>query len=192
VIHNRFEMGPEGWCSYDYHASMVSGGTNFFVLAAWEAQGGVESPGYIWTDNTRWSADTPERPLSILPLIFYRSWVGKGPVDLRDVEASFRLRGEGLALDGAVCLFWVHALDTRWHLASQPIDLGDGHWPGQPTRLVLANDESRWHRSWSSDPAQPTALDKVLNNAESYGFSFVGFSREVTGRLCLDSFRITR
>ena len=43
MIVNRFSKGPEGWCSYDYHASIVSGGRNVFVLATWEGSGGVDN-----------------------------------------------------------------------------------------------------------------------------------------------------
>ena len=69
-VNNRFKKGPESWCSYDYHGSVVSG-TNNFLLATHENKGGINDSGYIWVDQTRWSADTPERPISILPLIFY-------------------------------------------------------------------------------------------------------------------------
>ena len=74
MVQNSFAKGPEGWCSYDYHASMVAGGQNIFVLATWVAAGGVDDGAYIWADQSRWSADTPEKPLSILPLLFYPSW----------------------------------------------------------------------------------------------------------------------
>ena len=39
MIKNDFDKGPEGWCSYDYHASMVADGSNIFILATWAAQG---------------------------------------------------------------------------------------------------------------------------------------------------------
>ena len=61
-IKNNFDKGPEGWCSYDYHASMVADGSNIFILATWAAHGGVDNGSFIWTDHRRWSADTPERP----------------------------------------------------------------------------------------------------------------------------------
>ena len=41
-MKNNFDKGPEGWCSYDYHASMVADGSNIFILATWTAQGGVD------------------------------------------------------------------------------------------------------------------------------------------------------
>jgi hypothetical protein len=189
---NRFSKGPECWCSYDYHASMVNGGTNVFVLATWSKGGGPGGRNHIWTDHTRWSADTPEKPLSILPLLFYRSWVGADPIDLRGREISLYLRGDKLELDGADCHFWVRAVDTRWHFNSRCLAIGRNRWGRNPERFRLESDESRWHRSWTNDPATALSLDQTLRRARSYGFSFVGFSAEVTGRLSLADFRISR
>lgn len=192
MVKNRFAQGPEGWCSYDYHASMVAGGTNIFILSTWAATGGVGDSGYVWTDHRRWSADTPEKPLSILPFLFYRNWVDQGPIDLRGAGMSVYLRGDGLRLDGARCFFWVHGHGTRWHCTSQPLAIADGCWAAEPCRVQLDNDESRWHRSWSIEPRHPVPLDRVLGEAQSYGFSFVGFSSEVSGRLAMDEFEICR
>lgn len=190
AIHHHFERGPECWCSYDYHASMVAGGTNIFVLATWQPDGGVENSGCVWTDHRRWSADTPERPLSILPFLFYRGWANEGPIDLRDGEVTLYLRGDGLVLDGALCYFWVHAHGTRWHCTAQPLDIADGHWGAGPSRVQLICDERQWHRSWSADPTDPQPLDRILGDAQSYGLSLVGFSSEVTGRLSMDELGI--
>ncbi len=191
MIRNSFEKGPQSWCSYDYHASMVNGGTNVFIQATWVPQGGVDNSGYIWTDNTRWSADTPERPLSILPLLFYQNWIDGDPVDLRNTELSVFLRGEGLNLDGARCFFWVHANHTRWHCTGQPLNISNGDWSGEPERVPLSSDETLWHLSWSG-AKEPATLDTALGGALSYGFSFVGFTAEVSGRLCMDDFAIER
>ena len=188
MISNSFERGPECWCSYDYHASVVSGGTNVFVLAVWVSSGGVGDSGYIWTDHTRWSADTPERPLSILPLLFYRGWANEGPVDLRGAEVSVSLRGENLVLDGARCCFWIHGSSTRYHLTSSPLDTPEGAWA--PSCFVLSPDPSLWHLSWAGDPDNQVPLEELLTRVVSYGFSFTGFSGEVRGRLCMDEFRI--
>ena len=87
---------------------MIAGGQNIFILTTWEKDGGVGNSGYVWSDHTRWSADTPEIPLSILPLLFYRSWLNEDPIDLRNAEVSVYLRGDNLRLDGAECFFWVH------------------------------------------------------------------------------------
>ncbi len=100
IISNSFEKGPETWCSYEYHASMVAG-QNIFILATWEAEGGVGNGGYVWVDQSRWSCDAPEKPLSILPLIQYRGWADEDPVDLRGAELAVYLRGDDLALNGA-------------------------------------------------------------------------------------------
>ena len=39
------------------------------VLTVWEPAGGADGGGYVWTDEHGWSADTPESPVSVLPLI---------------------------------------------------------------------------------------------------------------------------
>ncbi len=192
MVRNSFVRGPEGWCSYDYHASMVAGGTNVFILTTWVPSGGVGGSGYVWTDHRRWSADTPEQPLSILPLIFYRNWIGENPVDLRGAELAVYLRGDELKLDGARCYFWVHGDSTRWHCTRQPLAISEGRWAEAPNRVKLGVDASAWHCSWSLDPRKPASLDQVLGQAQSYGFSFVGFSSEVSGRLSMDEFTVSR
>ena len=189
-VKNSFGKGPEGWCSYDYHGSVVAG-RNVFVLATWESQGGVGESGYIWTNHARWSADTPERPLSILPLLLYRSWINADPIDLRGAEVSVFLRGDDLQLDGAQCFFWIHGQNTRWHYTCRPLSISDGCWDVQPNDLVLEPDEKRWHCSWSRDPDHPAPIASLLAQVDSYGFSFVGFSQEVRGRLCMDEFAIS-
>ncbi|MDE0830973.1 MAG: hypothetical protein OSB03_17405 [Vicinamibacterales bacterium] len=190
MIRNDFQKGPEGWCSYDYHASIATGGRNVFILTTWDAHGGIDSSACVFTDHVCWSADTPETPLSILPLLFYRSWVDADPVDLRQAQVSVYLRGDQLQLDGASCFFWVHAKNTRWHLTSSPLRLGAEEWASEPNRMALYVDESLWHKSWSADPERPTPLAEVLADTVSYGFSFVRFSREVTGRLSMAEFEI--
>jgi len=191
MLKNTFAKSPEGWCSYDYHASIVAGGQNIFILATWEGEGGVGGSGHIWVDHTRWSADTPEKPLSILPLLFYRSWVNEDPIDLRNADVSVYLRGDDLQLHGAQCLFWVHGVGGRWHLNSRPLAISEGQWSPEPLRFSLPNDESLWHHSWPRDPERSKPLAEVLGDAHSYGFSFVGFSSEVDGRLCMSEFEIT-
>lgn len=191
MIHNSFSKGPEGWCSYDYHASMVAGGENVFILTSWAKTGGVNGGRYVWTDNTRWSADTPEKPLSILPLLFYRHWINEDPVDLRGCAVSVYLRGDNLRLDSAQCYFWAVTHGARWHYTAQPLAITEGAWADAPQKFVLHDDEARWHNSWTANPARPVALTDLLRNVVSYGFAFVGFSSEVTGRLSLAEFSIT-
>jgi hypothetical protein len=188
-LKTTFDKGPEGWCSYDYHGS-VTGGKNIFILTTHERSGGVNDSGYVWCDEHRWSADTPEVPLSILPLLYYRSWTNDGPVDLRGAEVSVYLRGDNLNVYGADCLFWVHSNGTRWHFNSNPLEISDGRWADEPLRFTLKNDESLWHMSWTGRAEGPASLDTLLKGAVSYGFSFVNISDEVRGRLSMDELEI--
>ena len=65
------------------------------------------------------------------------------------------------------------------------------NFAGLPAKMeTLQSDEALWHHSWSLNPENPVHLDSLLSRAESYGFSFVGFSREVRGRLSMDEFTI--
>jgi hypothetical protein len=190
MIKNSFDQGPEGWCSYDYHWSIVAKGRNIFILTTWEPTGGVHDSGYVWCDETRWSADTPESPVSVLPFITYTHWVGREPLDLREAQVSVYLRGDGLQLHGAQCYFWVVGPGGRWHFTSHPLTISEGAWAPEPHVFTLCNDESRWHRSWSADPAHPPALDALLAQAHSYGFSLVGFGQEPRGKFSMDEFEI--
>ena len=190
MIKNNFTKGPESWCAYDYHASIVADGQNIFILATWVKGGGVNDGNYIWVDHRRWSADTPEKPLSILPLLHYRNWIDADPVDLRGREVSVYLRGDNLRLDGANCYFWVNAPGTRWHYTAQPLTISEGVWATAPQRFTLYDDESLWHRSWAANPATALSLTQMLGSALSYGFSFVGFTSEVSGRLSMAEFEI--
>jgi hypothetical protein len=158
-------------------------------LTTWEGKRGINDSGYVWTDHRRWSADVPENPVSILPLIFYRRWVNADAIDLRDAELSVYLRGDGLELYGAECYFWIQG-HTRWHLKGSPLNISEGKWADQPNRFRLSNDESQWYWSWAGLPAQPKPLDFALSNVSSYGFSFVGFEREVIGKFSMDEFEI--
>ena len=191
IINNTFELGPEGWSSYDYHQSVVQReGRAIMVLTTHQKTGGINGKGYVWTNDHVWTPDIPEKPVSILPLIYYRNWMGEKPVDLRNKKLAVSLRGDGLELEGAECYFWVVCGMTRWHLNSEPIEIEEGAWPTSPTKIHLANDEKFWHRSWSKDPSKPTSLDDCLKNCVSYGFSFVGFTNAVRGKLSLGGFKI--
>ena len=189
MIKNTFDRGEDGWCSYDYHASIVNDGRNIFILTTWDGTGGVNDSGYGWADHKRWSADVPENPTSTLPLIYYRRWINEGPLDLREAELSVYLRGDNLHLLGAECYFWILG-PTRWHYKSHPLHISDGDWASEPNRLTLKNDESLWYWSWAGLPPNPQSLDQSLGQVSSYGFSFVGFSREVDGRLSMDEFEL--
>jgi hypothetical protein len=189
-VANDFNKGREGWQVYDYNGGKAGGG-NVFFPATWEQTGGVGNSGYIWADDSRWRIDTPESPHSILAFILYRSWVGGKPLDLRGAKVSVYLRGDGLDLKGAKCLFWAFgdAKGTRWHCKGQPMRVAEGRW-GEEQSIVLRNEEKLWHRSWSRRPDKPASLDEVLSACDSYGFSFVGFSEEVTGKFAMDELRI--
>ena len=151
IVNNTFELGPEGWSSYDYHQSVVQReGRAIMVLTTHQKTGGINDKGYVWTNDHVWTPDVPETPVSILPLIYYRNW----------------------------------------HLNSEPIEIEEGAWPTNPTKIHLINDEKLWHRSWSKDPSKPTSLSGCLTNCVSYGFSFVGFTNAVRGKLSLGGFAI--
>jgi hypothetical protein len=194
-MKSTFDIGQEGWFSYDYHGC-IRAGRNIYYLAEWEPSGGVGDTGYIWTDYHVWSADTPESPVSMLPLITYRRYVGLDPVDLRNARVSVYLRGDELRLDGALCYFWVVGRGKegrssgRWHLTSNPLSISDGGWAAEPNVFTLSNDESLWHRSWASNPERPPTLDDLLGDCGSYGFSFVGFKELPHGRLAMDELEI--
>jgi len=185
VVADRFEDGAAGWQVYDYNGG--SGTSNVFYPVTWEKKGGVGDSGYIWGDDSRWRIDTPEKPNSILAFIIYRSWVKGDQSDLRNAEMSVHLRGDKLDLKGAKCLFWVfnHRLGTRWHFTAHPLAVHEGAW-GEKQTIVLKNDPALWHRSWSRHPDAPGSLNDVLGATDSYGFAFVGFSEEVTGRFAMD------
>jgi hypothetical protein len=188
TVANTFEKGPEGWCSYEYHASVVAG-HNYFVLTTWDEHGGSDESGCVWADHTHWSTDAPERPVSILPLILYRNWVGEPSIDLRGAQLSVQLRGDDLKLAGAECYFWAHTAGTRWHCSGRPVEIAEGRWD-EPSRLILESDESVWYRSWVRPSFTAANLDEVLSSTTSYGFSLVGFAAEPVGKLSMSSFDI--
>jgi hypothetical protein len=61
---------------------------------------------------------------------------------------------------------------------------------GKRIQFRLKNQESLWHRSWARTPSNPASLDEVLRTCDSYGFSFLNFSGEVTGKLSMDELAI--
>lgn len=185
TITNNFESGDDGWRIYDYNGG--SGNQDRFYPVTWEKSGGVKNGGYVWGDDSRWRIDTPENPNSILALIHYRSWVKAPPImDLRDAEVSVYLRGDKLDLKGAKCFFWVNRGGCRWHLTSQPLTITDGDW-GEKLTFTLKTDDKLWHRSYAPVPA---TVKDALQTCNSYGFSFVGYSEEVTGKFAMDDFVI--
>jgi hypothetical protein len=215
VIHYSFDgndQESEIWRVYDYGGDGQAGGRNIFYPVDWVATGGVNDSGYVWADDTRWRIDTPEKPVSILALILYQNWHmprpagkpgtyprgfgqgtrdGYGPpqLDVRNARLSVHLRGDNLNLKGSRVYFWiVTPQGYRWHFYGQPIAVSADCW-GPPTELVLKNDPKLWHLSFHGNDPEPD-LESCLKHVVSYGFAFVGFSAEVTGKLSLDEFRL--
>ena len=200
---DSFDDGAEGWRIYDYHGGIAgSRYPSYYHPVSWERAGGVGDSGFVWGDDSRWRVDTPEEPDSILPFIWSgpnpsrSAWTSSGPrrryvVDLRDGELSVYLRGDGLSLKGAKVYFWVvnSPVGTRWHYTAHPFNVQEGNW-GDKQTITLKNDERLWHRSWARDRARPGSLDEVLGRCNMYGFSFLGFSAEVEGRLAMDELTI--
>ena len=187
-MKNSFDKGPESWCSYDYHASIVAGVNNIFILPTHVKTGGVNNSGYVWVDQTRWSADTPEVPMSILPFLFYRSWINADLINLENASISVYLRGDDLNLFNAKCYFWIVGKGSRWHNTAKPLEISEGKWAKEPQKIDIFSDESDWHNSWNSRGKAP--LIEVLRNCESYGFSVVVFEEEVRGKFSMDEFEI--
>ena len=50
ILRTSFDKGPERWCSYDYHMSVL-GRSNIFILTTHETSGGVNGSGYVWADG---------------------------------------------------------------------------------------------------------------------------------------------
>ena len=181
----------EAWNIYHYNGGIEfeERGPDYYPVS-WESSGGVRNSGYIWADDSRWRIDTPEEPDSILAFIYYRKWVGGPKLDLRNAEISVFLRGDGLDLKGAKCYFWVNVPHNRWHYTGHPLQVSMETWGTEQT-FVLKNDESLWTRTYAL--TEPASLDRLLREAHSYGFSFIGFpdSDEVTGKFSMDLFRIS-
>jgi hypothetical protein len=177
------------WKSYAYFPD-----GHIYRDPRYDPAGGPDGRPCVWADDTLWTIDTPEQPNSILFFIQYRHWLQELPIDLRGAELRFRLRGDHLALHGARCYFWAvtHVpAATRWHFVGQPVAVPEGGW-GDEAVLRLAADPAQWHCSFVSKPAlhRPAGLLPTLAACFSYGFSFVGFSEKVTGRVALADFQM--
>ena len=189
ILRSSFDVGQEGWCSYDYQTS-VRAGRNIFILTDWQASGGVNDSGYIWSDQHVSSPDTPEDPISVFPFVIRRNWVGEGPIDLRNAEVSVYLRGYDLQAFGSRCVFWIESGFTSWHLESHPLEISDGEWASEPHVFTLKDDESLWHRTWSRDPNYVRSLPDALAVCRSYAIQLVDFKATPKGRLAMDELEI--
>lgn len=215
VIHYTFddEQQSEAWRIYDYGGDGQAGGRNIFYPVDWVSSGGVKDSGYVWGDDSRWRIDTPENPHSILALIIYQNWHmprpagkpgtiprgfgqgtrdGMGPpsIDVRDAQLSVHLRGDNLNLKGGRVTFWIVTREGyRWHYYGHYLTVAADHWGSRET-FVLENDPSKWHLSFhGSDPIPDR--DDCLSRVVSYGFAFINFTAEVTGKLSMDEFELT-
>ena len=88
--------------------------------------------------------------------------------------------------------FWILGDGTRWHMTSRPLTITEGRWAEEPNRVVLKSDKSLWHMSWTGRKDGPEPLDQALGRTTSYGISFVGFILGISGKLCMDGFRISK
>jgi hypothetical protein len=103
------------------------------------------------------------------------------------------LRGKNLDLKGGKVYFWVYNFKTftRYHYIAYPLKVSEEDW-GQKQIFLLDANPAHWFHSWTSEGHRPGKLDEVLRDVNSYGFSFLGFSSKVTGRIEMDQFSITR
>jgi len=186
-IDQKLYDATSKWFSYAY-----LGTTHEYRPCHYSENGGFNDGAYVTADDSLWTIDIPESPQSILALIIPSMSVLKSPpLDLRHTAISFSLRGDELQLYGATCYFWVVTFlptSTRWHYTSQPLAVPSGKWSELQT-VVLKPIEELWHCSLNlRGPRIP--LDDTLGLCMSFGFSFVGFSEKVTGKLSLSEFTI--
>jgi len=176
------------WYSYAY----LGVDSHEYMPCQYSATDGVNGAACVTADDSLWTVDTPESPRSILALILPTVLEAKlPPLDLKNISVSFYLRGDDLQLFGAQCYFWIVTFSpytTRWHYTHYPLEVPEGRWSAQQT-LVLNPDESLWHCSFSAEtPRVP--VQEALTCCHSFGFSFVGFSEKVLGKLSLSEFVI--
>ena len=188
-MKHDFDIGPEGFCSYDYEGC-VRAGRNIFVLAAWSPTGGVDDSGYIWTNQAAWSADTPEDPISVFAFTLRRRWAGEEDYDILGAEVSLYLRGDDLLLHGSRAYFWVSGGGATWHLEAHPLEIGDGEWPSEPNRFTLEPDESLWRQTWTPDPDRVRGIEAALTECSSIAVQLSGFSSLPAGKIAMDELEI--
>jgi len=187
IDHQLYDATPK-WQSYAY----LGIGSHEYRPCRYFESGGFNDEAYVTADDSLWTIDTPASPQSILALIIPSMlWTKSPPMDLRHTTISFSLRGDDLQLYGATCYFWIVTFlpaSTRWHYTSQPLTIPEGKWSELQT-IVLNPRESLWHCSFSMKNPR-VSLNDTLDVCMSFGFSFVGFSEKVTGKLSLSEFTI--
>lgn len=193
IVAHRFDVWNERWTSYQD----AYGRGNVFFPMSHQRSGGVDGGGFVWTDDSRWLIDAPEKPHSILIAVNYWRWLfppewrartGAGDnVNLADATLEVALRGRGLELGTAHVTFWIVCDGARWHIA-QPLMPGNGEWATIRVSLSTAAD---WQLSWSRGQ-RDAAL--CLDHVESYGLAFRGFQpgQIPRGVLDMDDFRLSR
>ena len=191
ITENKFLEDSEGWCSYIFNEGYTDRERNQFMPAKWVKGGEFDRFSHIWVDQKMWSWDTLENPVSILPLVYYRSWTNHPPMCLTDTKISFRIRGEDLHLYGAKLFFWVFTPYTRWHYIFCPFVISE-LWENVSFKLI--NKESLWHCSWVKKGHNQKSLGFTLKRTTSYGFSLVGWEEGCNpkGKLCMSHFKIEK
>lgn len=176
------------WKSYEY-----IGPDHRYHDVHYQIDGGPAGGPHIWSDDSMWSIDLPAQPQAILPFIRYQHWLSEPPIDLRHATLRMTLRGDDLNLHGGHCLFWVVTYapaSQLWHHTYQPLTINNGDW-AEPTDIQLLPNPEHWQSNSTTDVSAPKGgIVGALGACFSYGISFVGFSRKVTGRLSLGNFEL--
>ena len=190
-MKHDFDIGPEGFCSYDYEGC-VRAGRNIFVLAAWSPTGGVGDSGHIWTNQAAWSADTPEDPISVFAFTLRRS----------DGSARRIVRHPGAPTSRCTCRATASRCTApgptsgstgaapRGTSTAHPLEIGDGEWPSEPNRFKLEADESLWHQTWTPDPAGVRGIEAALTECSSIAVQLSGFTSLPAGKIAMDELEI--
>lgn len=149
-----------------------------------------------WLEGKALTIDQLEDPKSYLVFLTYVYLPpGEiGTVDMRGYKIRVKIASE-TDLKGATCYFWVLREGTRWHYVNHPIHIWDNlneAAKAPPEEFELINDDKLWHRSWikNNEAWYHYSLDNALENCLSYGFSLVGFTDEIHGKLLMRDFSI--
>lgn len=208
LFHHTFDDSRDArwWMGYDYEIIDSSRHDGFTPVVA-EASGGWNGRGYIWLDDTRWGIDIPDGN-NILTVSTRRTAYNFGP-DLRDATVEFWVRGQNLDLKGGYANLYIYHAETgtTTHMPGRRFEIRNGEWTR--VRIRLEPDESLWYRSWwraatggneapedltyggnQGDGFAPIAI--ALKEVDAIGIAFRAFDEEVTGRLDIDDFKVTR